>query len=82
MHYTYEPEEGVFHSMEFCSAQGSRSLYQFPASKKYHTQNLAKLAVGKLAIKEHERFVGIIYNTRKGRPDVVYDVAFKIADCE
>lgn len=82
VHYTYEPDEGIFHSLEFRSAQGDRTLYQFPESKKYHSKSLDKLAIGKLAIKDHERFVGIIYNTRKGRPDVVYDVAFKIADCE
>ena len=33
-----------------------------------------------LEIEDHERFVGIVYNSRKGKPGIIYDVAFKIMD--
>lgn len=33
-----------------------------------------------IEIKENERFVGIVYNSKKGKPGVYFDVALKIAE--
>lgn len=33
-----------------------------------------------LKIKDNERFVGIVYNHKKGRPGIVFDLAFKIME--
>lgn len=41
---------------------------------------MLNLRIQTLTIKDNERFVGIVYNSKKGKPGIVYDVAFKIVD--
>ena len=66
----------AFYSLEFTDRQGNKSAYEFP-----NTKSLAgiDLQTETIEIPQDERFVGLIFNTRKGKNGIIYDVAFKVA---
>ncbi len=51
--------------------------YEFPSIKTFPAKTLKMETI---KIKDNERFVGIVYNSKKGKPGMVFDVAFKIVD--
>lgn len=72
--YSYDQEFAYF-ALKFRDAEGQTESYYFD-----RTQGAKLLITETLKIKENERFVGIVYNHKKGRPGIVFDLAFKIME--
>ena len=76
MTYTFD-EDFAFYGLEFKDRENCITKYDFPGSK---TLSGKGLKIETLNIEEKERFVGIVYNSRKGKPGIIFDVAFKIME--